>query len=221
MDVPTKKLSALAGERVDININSPNQMDWTIDCEHLNSNKVSGSYNLSYHMVLNEEPTKAQKELIKDAESYNLRFSQDVPFYTAVRISIRTTLYKEFATLCWKNGRNWETLQSVVIDSSGCATFYLDAIDKSAEYMIIINMDGVSLENALIPENMYEEFGVYMDERGNRYVITGASSSLNLSAGQLALILLGVILVSGVVVGVIMKLYSKSGKQRLSFKIRK
>ena len=213
--LPGNVLESLAGKKVNLTVSTGTNSSWTIDCENLDADQLSRSYDLKFTLKKNTKPTKAQKKLIGNAQSYLLEFEDNIPFEVTVTIPIGYSYAKHLATICQKPVlKSWEIMQSTVIDAQGDALFYLSSLDKQTKYLVAIDMEGISLEEVLIPDSMADEFGNLTDAAGNKYVLTGTQSSWGISFWQLTLILLGIIIVSGIVVGVIIKIQFKSKGRR-------
>ena len=62
----------------------------------------------------------------------------------------------------------------------------------------------------IIPESLYDEYGGLTDSNGVHYEIIGTRSCIGISFTQFTLILVGIVVVSAVVVGVIVKMFAKA-----------
>ena len=208
--LPSKVLGSLAGYKVDLSISTGTNASWTIHCEDLNSEDLSGSYDLSFTLTKIDKLTKAQKKLIGNATAYRIKFNDNIPFEITIKLPLGYSYATHYATLCQKPIlKSWEILQSVVIDRQGLACFYVSSVDKHTDYMAVIDMAGIDAEDILIPDSLSDEYGGLTDEGGNKYVITGTKSSWGISFGQLTLILFGIIVLMVVIVGAIVKLQFK------------
>ncbi len=220
--LPGNVLESLAGHKVKLTVSTGTNSSWTIDCENLDADKLLKSYDLKFTLKKNTKLTKAQKKLIGNAQSYILEFEENIPFEVTVTVPLGYSYAKHLATICQKPVlKSWEIMQSTIIDAQGDASFYLRSLDKQTKYLVAIDMEGISMEDVLIPDSMADEFGNLTDAAGNKYVLTGTQSSWGISFWQLTLIVLGVIVVSGVLVGIIIKLQfkvSKKNKKAFSFK---
>lgn len=209
--LPGRVLEELAGQKVTLSILTDNQTRWYIDCETIDGEKLSKSYDLEFTVTKNKKPTKAQKKLIGNAESYLVEFEDSVPFQVTIELPFGYSYGGQYGTFCQKAVlKSWEQKQTVVIDHNGKAFFYLDSIDKHTDYLVAINMKGALIDQALVPDSLSGQFEGLMDQYGNQYVLTGTKSSWGISFTQLTLIVLGMILVSGAVVGVIVRMQYKA-----------
>ncbi|MEE0883757.1 MAG: leucine-rich repeat domain-containing protein [Faecalimonas sp.] len=205
--IPGDVLESLAGHKVKLTISTSTNSSWIIDCENLDADQLSKAYDLKFTLKKNSKPTKAQMKLIGNAQSYILEFEENIPFEVTVTVPLGYSYAKHLATICQKPvWKSWEIMQSTIIDAQGDALFYLSSLDKQTKYLVAIDMEGISLEDVLIPDSMADEYGNLTDAAGNKYVLTGTQSSWGISFWQLTLIVFGVITLSGIVVGVIIKI---------------
>ena len=208
--LPSQILGSLAGHKVDLSISTGTNENWTINCENLVAEDLSGSYNLGFTITKIENPTKAQKKLYGNSTAYNIKFKDEIPFEITIKVPLGYSYANHYATLCQKPVlKGWEILQSVVIDRKGLASFYLSSVDRHTQYMVVIDMQGIDAADILIPESMMDEYGGLTDEEGNKYVITGTESSWGISFGQLTIIIFGIIIIAAVMVGSMVKLQFK------------
>lgn len=214
-EISTDILKKLAGANAVLIINSANNTTWNIDCTTIEDDELSKEYNLKFTLEKNENPTKAQKELIGDVESYIIEFEDTIPFEVMVEVRLGITYAREVASFCQKTVfRDWQIMQSVMIDDYGYAQFYLGSLDSQTKYMIAIDVDGINPEDVLIPDSIADEYGGLMDAEGNKYVLTGTKSTWGISFLQLTLILVGVILGSVVIVGFIVRIIFKHQQKK-------
>ena len=216
--VDSSVLANLAGHKVNLNVYSGANAAVTIDCENLDADKLSKTYNLNFTITKNENPSKEQKEFLGEAESYLVVFEDNIPFEVTIRLPIDPALARCYASFCEKNQKDgWQILQSVIIDDQGYGYFYLGSLEKNKSYLVGINMAEVSVTNAWVPDSMSDEYGTLMDAEGNRYVLSEAKSTLGITFKQLTLIVVGVIVLCVVVVGVIMFMASKAARKRVAY----
>lgn len=209
--IKSNVLSKWAGERVQININTAEGTSWSIRGEDLETETLSGKYELSFKVTKNEDPTKAQKKVIGDSVSYLLEFEDELPFKVTVNVPLPIEHARDYATLYQKPlFKGWEEVQTVVVDDAGKACFNLQGVDGKTKYLIGINVPGAGKGGAIIPESLYDDYGGLTDSNGVHYEITGTRSSIGISFTQLTLILLGIVVVSAVIVGIIVRMFAKA-----------
>ena len=108
--------------------------------------------------------------------------------------------------------QNWSSVQSALIDESGYVELYLSDFDSVTEYLIAIDVYNTDSSTVIIPESLYDEYGGLTDSEGNKYVISGTNTLFNMSFWQFGLVVLGVIVGTGVLVGVVMMIINKRKK---------
>lgn len=214
-DVPANVLQSIAGKDITLMVSHNSNMSWQINGKHIDKSKMTKPYHFSFSIEKNENPTSAQKKVIGNSESYLIKFEGTTPFPITVNVPLGAGYVGEYASFCQKPSlKAWEIIQNVVIDKQGIASFYLNVDDRHTEYLIAIGVEGVVAREAYIPEGYDDEYGTLMDAFGNRYKQTGTSSSWGISFLQLNLILIGIIGISGLVVGVIVKMYFKNRQKK-------
>lgn len=197
-------LGALAGANAQITVQTDANTSWEIDCETIPKEELEKKYNLKYTLTKNDKPTKAQKKLIGDATSYIIAFEETIPFEVSVQVRLGITYARNVATLCQKPvWRDWERVQSVLVDDYGYATFYLASLDSQTDYLVALNMKGIPDSEVRVPESLSEEYGGLIDGDGTKYVVTGTKSAWGITFMQLTWIVIGVIVGSLVLVGAI------------------
>lgn len=209
--VPSKVLSSLAGYKVKLTVATGANAIWTIPCEDLKSEDLSGTYDLNYTLTKIENPTKAQKKLIGKSAAYSIKFNDNIPLEVTLQVPLGYSYALHYATICHKPIlKNWEMIQSVIIDRHGRAEFCIGSVDKATDYMVVIDMEGIDVNDIRIPDSLSDEYNGLTDKDGKKYVVTGTKSSWGISFGQLTLILVGVISLTAIVIGVIVKLQVKA-----------
>lgn len=219
-EIPEEVLKSFAGKNAVLNVYSSDNTTISIDCSRMEE-ATAKDYNLKYSLTKNNEPTKAQKALIGDADSYLIEFEEGCSVSVAVKVRLGITYARNVATIYQKNVmKDWELLQSVMVDDYGYAEFYLDGVDSHTDYMIALNVEGIDSDSVILPDSIASEYGVLIDEFGNKYVVSGTKSSWGITFGQLTLILVGIIVVSAVIIGIIVRLCFKH-KQKKTVKSRR
>ena len=96
---------------------------------------------------------------------------------------------RRVATLYQRSGKEYQQLQSVVIDDDGMAWFNLANIDDGTDYYLAIDADGIDAAEAVIPATLTDEYGInatLSDGRGTQYQVTGRTSRWGITGGQFA-----------------------------------
>lgn len=210
--VEEDSISKLAGNDITLNIISKDGTTWKVDMSQTSEDSFKGSYDFDVSL----EKVDSEKVDIASDTIYSTKFSSTTNFNTSVGIAVDNAY--QLATLYQKKGGSYEALQTVVVDENGKAWFNLASIDKGTDYFIGINADGVTTEDAVIPESLYSQYGIdevsYLtDEKGTRYELTGRYSKWGITGKQFAIyvgIAVGLIVVIVTVVMIAINKMSKS-----------
>ena len=215
------KLKDLAGKNVSLEITNKNGSVSGIDCSTLEKDKISGNVNLSYEVKENTAPTESEKKTIGDSESYKVSFNGDVGFKFSPKISLSENHAGKTATLYETNGKDLRRIQTVIVDKSGVATFFLASAKKGTDYTVAIDVAGED-KNAIIPDNMASEYGGNIKPYEQiEYEITGLNTFMGLSIGQFTWVVVGFLVLIVAVVGVIMFMFFKAKKKNAGFMKKK
>ena len=204
--VPEEVLQELAGSNISLTINTSSGTKFKIDCSQLDAETIDGDLDLSYSIVLLD----AVPGEIDSFVAYQLIFNNSCGVKVEVMIRLPLENSRHAASL-YQLGKkdSYEFLQSVVVDNEGYAHYYLASIDKDVQYLIAMDVKGEQSAQAIIPENLYDEYTLVDHSTGKQYVITGRSSSWNMGLGKVMAIL-AVVMVSAVgVIGFVMYFWNK------------
>lgn len=172
-------VKSLAGKNVNVTFVSEDGSTWKISGADIDPEKPAESYDLRYNLVPGDA---ALCEELGVLSCYVLRFASPAEINAKIMIRIDPKLVYQNATLL-KSGKTPEKVQTAVIDSEGYASFYLASVTEKSEYYIAVNMPGTEAE-AIIPENMSENYGGIEYVEPIKYEITGRSSSWGMNLGQ-------------------------------------
>lgn len=225
-EISDKTLGALAGQDVNLTIDLKDGSTVKIDCERLE--KTTGKEQekaeetktiLSYELRTNDEPTKTQLKTVGDAKSFLLRFDSDTNFHFSPKVYIGKEYAYQTATLYQDvPGKGLELLQTVKVDKSGYATYYLKSTMQTTEYLIALNVKTVKEESAIIPEDMAMEYGDIVYYESIQYVTTGVRMFMGLSLFQFSIAVFCVMLFLFVAVGVVMSILYRKKKLELYYR---
>ncbi len=205
-DIPGETIGSLSGKDVNITIDMNDGSTVKIDCERLDKKEEHPeNYTLTYTLTGNTEPTKAHKKAFGDAASYLLSFAGDAKFDFSPKIFIGKSAAGSTATL-YQNvpGKGLELLQSVKVDKNGYATYYLQSIKASTEYVLALNVATVSADDAIISPDDALDYGELVQLEEIEYVTTGVRMFMGLSIFQFTFVILGVTAFLFIAVGIIM-----------------
>ena len=211
------RLKDIAGVNAELTITTKNGSVTEIDCIELDKTKLSGTYDLSYNISENTNPTDVEKNTIGDCESYRLTFNGNTDFKFSPKIFLALKHAGKTATLYENDGKNLRKIQTVVVDTEGYSTFYLASAKKGTNYLIAIGIPGEA-ENAIVPDNMASDFGGNIKPYEKiEYEITGLNTFMGLSIGQFTWIVVGLLVLIVAVVGVVMFMFFKAKKKNAEY----
>ena len=195
-------LTDLAGKNVTVTVHNATGSVWKIDCATLEENSLQGEYDLSYER---SDATEEQLELMGCAVGYQIRFTSNAQINAEVMIKLPVENARKNASLYQvKSGAEAQLLQTVVVDNDGYAHFYLASVDRWTEYLIGIDVPAANAGEAIIPEVLFQDYGVTDTLSNMDYVVTGRTSSWGLSINQVTWIMAGGMLAAVAAVGIIM-----------------
>ena len=197
-------IEAIAGKNVTVTVMTSDGSIWKINGKNVDTAELSGEYNLAY--VLEAVPPEVCADF-GVSTAFMLKFLAPAQINAEVLIHIGTPFGRQNATLFQKN-KELDRLQSVVVDNEGYAHFYLGSVSEKTEYYIAMNLPDAAGE-ALIPENMFAEYGNPEYIEPIKYEITGRTSSWGMNLGQVMGILGGVMAGVIILVGGIMFIWNR------------
>ncbi len=214
-------LKALAGKDVVLRLRTPNGSCWSIDCSMLKGRSFKKSYDLEYVLSRYEKPSEKHLSTVGGAVCYWLDFAGKIDFPATVEPYIDSTAVTQTATIYEASRKSLKLLQSVMIGSDGVSRFYMGNVNKGKNYVIALNVSGISAETVIRPENTPDadwlENYVPVTEQ---YVITDVRGFMGLTMKQFTGILIGVGVGLGFVVFVIILVVSLMGKRKAMRQIR-
>ena len=172
---------------------------WKIDCRTLGKD---ANHDLTYERI---DATQEQLDSMGCTQGYQIKFLADAQVNAEVMIKLPLDTARRNASLYHKKllGKQ-ELLQTVVVDDAGYAHFYLAAVDRKTEYLIGIDVPQATEESAIIPEELYQNYGIEDPVSDVEYVVTGRTSSWGMSLNQVTLFLVIGMVTAIVVVGGVM-----------------
>ena len=196
--VPEGALSALPGQTTTVTVHNSNGATWKIDFSTIVSDETKTKTDLSYERT---DATEKQLEKMGCTVGYQITFAEDVQINAEVMIKLLVEHARKTATLYQtERGGELKLLQTVVVDDAGYAHFYLGAVDSETEYLIGIEVPGQTMQEAIVPEQLYSDYGI-SGQGQVEYVITGRTSSWGLNFNQVTWIMVGVLGTVVIVVG--------------------
>ena len=176
-------LDRLAGENVSLTVRGEDDTVWKLDMAEMSHGDLSGRYRLGASL----SDTTDGETTITARSVRRLGFAGSTDFNTT--LGIRVGDQRRVATLYQRSGKEYQQLQSVVIDDDGMAWFNLANIDDGTDYYLAIDADGIDAAEAVIPATLTDEYGInatLSDGRGTQYQVTGRTSRWGITGGQFA-----------------------------------
>lgn len=194
--VKGKDLAKFAGMQVSVHIITGKDYIWKIEMPDVSAEDFNGKYDLSVLITDTDET-----EIVSDYV-YRVKFADNIDF--PAKLGIKRGNPHDLATLYRKNKKLLEPIDTMVVDTDNYAWFALANVRKRTEYYLGVNAEGITLEDAVIPETMYSQYditeGSYLtDENGIQYRVTGRTSKWGITGKQFAIfvgiVIAGVVLV--------------------------
>lgn len=213
-ELKKEHLSYFAGKDLTLSVHTEDGATWRFNGTDISASALEESYKLSYTLTRIEEPTEKQREVI-GLSGYLVVFDHDFNIRTELLLPLGEDLARDTAVFFAPEKKEYLRMQASIIDREGIAHFYLEKIKADIEYLIGINIpnrDAAANEpqDAIIPEELKDEYPNIEQIEPIEYVITGRKSSWGLSGNQVTLILAGVMIMSIIVVGVIVYIMFKA-----------
>lgn len=194
--VKAEVLEELAGKNVSLNVQTQSGSQFTVDCSKLDK-KIDEDLVLTYAL----SPAVDVPEELKGCVVYKLTFLASAELSTELVVRLPGEHQFSTATLYQLSRGKLEQLQSVMVDSSSNAHWYVGNVDKKTDYLIGINVPGAVEESPIIPKELHDVYKVANVYDGVEYVVTGRSSSWGMGLGQvmgtLAVVMVSLIVVVG------------------------
>lgn len=204
-DVDPDFLENLAGEPITVVITTSDGFTWKVDCSKLDPKKDLEKLNLRYILSDGSEDLCSELGVRK---CFLLKFQESSEIHVEVMVRVGREWAGHTATLIQNLKGENNKIQSSVVDRDGFAHFYLASIDSRVEYRIAMDLDEPA-ENAVVPEEMHQEYKEMVQHSPIQYEITGRKSSWNMGLGKVMAILAVVMVSVIVVVGFVMYFWNK------------
>lgn len=208
-EVPDSLLEELAGKDVVMNVTTSDGSSYTLDFSKIDYQKVNG-LDLSYRL---DRMIKNYEEL-GGAVAYQLLFNKSGNIHAEVKIQLPMEHARRTVTLYQIEWGTPKQLQSVVADENAVAHFYLASVDSKIVYLLGIDVPTVQQSDLLIPDSLEKEYGITEQIRDVDYVITGRKSSWGIGFLEVNKILIGFMLSTAAIVGLVMYSLNKRKLRR-------
>ena len=205
--VDKKFVESVAGEKVRLEVDTSAGSGWKMDMAETKKGNMSGKYDLSYRLI---PAPQEVLDALGTPHVVQVKFKTDAQINAEVLIDLGQAWARQNAALFQRmDGLNH--CQTVVVDGSGCAHFYLSAVSGQVEYYIARGLPETANkeQTAVIPTELQGEYGVTDRFQKVEYVITGRKSDWGMNIGQVTWIMLGGMAAVVIAVGVTMYLLNK------------
>lgn len=212
--MPEGALNDLADKEVVVNIHTSENVDWQVIMRDQNADTLKGTQNFAVSLSKNEQGKYT--DVIGSAESYTVNLG-DTTLNSTILVPLGIGTARKVATLYVVDGNELRKLSSVIVDDDGKAAFHV-AGTEAGDYVIALDVQNIPQEEVRIPQKLASEYDItygatLMDAYGNQYVLTGRVNKMGFGIGTLTLIVVGVLVGSGIVVGVIMVIWNKQKRK--------
>ena len=188
----------LSNREVKVTIITQDGSTWKLDTANMQSG--SGAYDLRYDVAF--AGTDICAELGVNS-CFRVTFRSTAQINTEVLIRIGEGFALQNATLLQRE-KELARIQTGIVDTAGNAHFYLGAVDAGTEYYIAINLPDITVDDAIIPEELNNQFGSPELTQAIQYEITGPKSSWGMTFNQVTWIMIGFLGTTVLVVGIVM-----------------
>lgn len=213
--VEASELAQFAGQFITLRIITSSGTIWEVDMSEMKAEYFDGTYNLSASLQRDTDV----KNKIASESVYQLKFAGNVDFNVTVGIRFEDA-YK-LATLYVKEGKDYNLINTMLLDNEDYAWFSLAGVKRKTDYYIGMDVEKITEQEAVIPQSMYQQYDIdeestLMDANGVRYRITGRSSRWGITLGQfMSYVLVALIAVVLLVGGVMLAFYiSKRSREK-------
>ena len=211
-----KDLAKIAGKDVTVTVVTPSGSTWQIDAADKRKKDFSDrDYNLDFSVdKLDKAPSNIESDTV-----YRVKFSDRLDFEATAAVGVKVGNARQYATLYKKGLFGVKNMQTVVVDADGRAWFSFDGVRRGEVYYVAIDSADADRANAVIPQNLYAEYGVdrehtLMGMDGNYYEVGERTSRWGITGGQFALYVGIAVAVVIAVVTVIMLMARRASRSR-------
>lgn len=211
-----KDLAKIAGKDATVTVVTPSGSTWQIDAVDKRKKDFSDrDYNLDFSVdKLDKAPAKIESDTV-----YRVKFSDRLDFEATAAVGVKVGNARQYATLYKKGLFGVKNMQTVVVDADGRAWFSFDGVRRGEVYYVAIDSADADRANAVIPQNLYAEYGVdrehtLMGMDGNYYEVGERTSRWGITGGQFALYVGIAVAVIIAVVTIIMLMARRASRSR-------
>ncbi len=213
--IPEGALNGMASQDVTITVQAGDNMQWQIIMGDQTGDNLAGEQQLSATMTKNE--SGAYSDTLGSADSYTVTLGS-TSVNSTLMVPLGSETARQVATLYQKKGNKLVKLTSVIVDDAGRAAFSL-AGTKKGDYIVALDVESVDRQEAVIPQALAQEYDItygatLTDAYGNQYILTGRVNKLGIGLGALTGIVIGILVCSTILIGVVMTVLNKQKQRR-------
>ena len=193
-----------------VNIHTNENVDWQVIMGDQNATTLKGTQDFSVEVEKNTSNTYTS--VIGQTDSYTVQLGK-TSYNSTVLFPLGVDTARKIATLYAVDDGGLRKLSSVIVDDDGKAAFSV-AGTEAGKYIVALDVKDVPKEEVRVPQKLASEYDItygatLMDAYGNQYVLTGRVNKLGFGMGTLTLIVIGILVGTAVVVGVVMTIWNK------------
>jgi len=206
---------SMAGREVETEIITAEGSAWSLDCKRLKAEEVSDTVDYSYKV---DEMDEENLSKLGSEDGYRVSFNESAQMNSQIKVQLPAKTAGKNAFLYQvENDGSHTRLQAVEVDDSGVAHFYLAAVDKKTVYLIGMNVPGEKTDDVIASPDRATLNAIQRVEQ-IEYVKTGARTLHGVTLSGMILIVVGILVVTAIVVGVIMTMYNKSKMKQYPYR---
>lgn len=213
-------LTEIAGQNISLNIQTSIGTIWKIDTSEIDVDTLIDEYNFDIIVERIEVATELQLATIGTSQGYSVYFSQSFELPITVLIPLETIFAKENGTLYLAQDVEMiKTIDTVVIDNEGYASYTMGNVISDIEYIIGINSVAISADEVTVPDTLTDDYGGTIEYiEPVTYEIVGTTSTLGIDIKQFTWIVVGGLIAIILLVGVVMLVLNKMKVNKMKIK---
>ncbi len=208
--MPEGAFGSLADRDVTVNIHTDQNVDWQVVMGDQTADTLAGGQDLSVSITPNT--SGRHDKTLGGAESYNVTLGKTT-FNSTILFPLGSDTARRTATLYKVGLGGLQKLASVVVDDDGKAAFSLAGTD-AGDYILALDVPEIDPQEVTVPQKLAPQYDItygatLTDAYGNQYVLTGRVNKLGISATTLGIIVIGIMLGSALIIGIVMTAWNK------------
>lgn len=160
-------LKDLAGRDVTVTVTTPDGSRFTINGSHIVGYEFEKSYDLTYTLTPDSNPSEDIRGVVGSATCYWLTFASAFTFPVTVQVLVDPYATNQSATLFEQiPDATLLKMQSTRVDAAGYVAFRLAVINATTRYLLAVNVADTPQNEVLIPDSHpeVEDFVSVLDQ---------------------------------------------------------